>query len=171
MHPAIQVCVRHEGAVVVDRAVGHARGDLPGRPFDRERAVPLTVDTLVNLFSAAEAVTAMLIHKLEEQAVLDLDDPVAEHIRGFERHGKAGITIRHVLTHRAAIAPMPAEAFDPDVLADHDEVEEIVRDLRPWADPDRDIVVAPLTTGKPVIGSHLPALVRLMGSIYEVFPE
>jgi CubicO group peptidase (beta-lactamase class C family) len=40
-----------------------------------------------------------------------------------------------------------------------------------WADPDRELVVALLTTGKPVIGNHLPALVRLMGGIYEVFPE
>lgn len=100
-----------------------------------------------------------MIHKLEEQAVLDLDDPVAERIPGFERHGKAGITIRHV-TH-------PSRC----VLADPDEVEEIVCDLRPWTDPDRHIVVALLTTGKPVIGSHLPALVRLMGGIYEVFAE
>ena len=40
-----------------------------------------------------------------------------------------------------------------------------------WADPDRELVVALLPTGKPVIGNHLPALVRLMGGIYEVFPE
>ncbi len=35
-----------------------------------------------------------------------------------------------------------------------------------WADPDQELVVALLTTGKPVFGSHLPALVRLMGGIY-----
>ena len=39
-----------------------------------------------------------------------------------------------------------------------------------WADPDRELVVALLTTGKPVIGGHLPALVRLMGGIYAAVP-
>jgi CubicO group peptidase (beta-lactamase class C family) len=135
MHPAIQVCIRHEGVVVVDRAIGHARGNLPARRFDRERAVPLTVDTPVNLFSAAKAVTAMVIHKLDEQGAIQLDDPVAEYVPGFERHGKHDITIRHVLTHRSAIATMPAEAFDLDLLANHHEVEEMLRDLRPSAEP------------------------------------
>jgi len=135
MHPAIQVCIRHEGEVVVDRAIGHARGNLPGRRFDRTRAVPLTLETPVNLFSAAKAVTAMVIHKLDELGELGLDDPVADHVPGFERHGKDDITIRHVLTHRAGIATLPAESFDLDLLVDHEEVEEILRDLRPSGDP------------------------------------
>jgi hypothetical protein len=29
VHPAIQVCVRRHGAVVVNRAIGHARGNGP----------------------------------------------------------------------------------------------------------------------------------------------
>ena len=135
MHPAIQVCIRHQGEVVVDRAIGHARGNLPGRRFDRGNAVPLTVDTPVNLFSAAKAVTAMVIHKLDEQGALKLDDPIAEHIPGFERHGKGTITIRQVLTHRSAIATLPADAFDLELLTDHREVEAMLCGLRPSGPP------------------------------------
>jgi CubicO group peptidase (beta-lactamase class C family) len=135
MHPAIQVCIRHRDSVVVDRAIGHARGNLPGRRFDRGSAVPLTVDTPVNLFSAAKAVTAMTIHKLDELGALNLDDPVAEHVPGFERHGKGAITIRQVLTHQAAIATLPAQAFDLDLLTDHRAVEEMLCGLRPSAEP------------------------------------
>ena len=135
MHPAIQVCIRHGGDVVVDRAIGHAHGNLPGRRVDREAVVPMTVGTPVNLFSAAKAITGMVMHKLEEQGALALDDRVAEHLPGFERHDKADITIRHVLTHRAGIPTMPAEAFDLDLLADHDQVEELLRDLRPSHPP------------------------------------
>ena len=29
VHPAVQVCVRREGAVILDRAIGHARGNGP----------------------------------------------------------------------------------------------------------------------------------------------
>ncbi len=135
MHPGIQVCVRHEGEVVLDRSIGHATGIMPGRRFDPDRAVPLTLDTPVNLFSAAKAVTGVVMHKLEEDGVLSLDDRVADHIPGFERHGKGDITIRHVITHHAHIAKMPAEAFDLDLLADPDEVERILCDLHPTAVP------------------------------------
>ncbi len=125
MHPGIQVCIRHEGAVVLDRSIGQARGVSPGQRFDRNRAVPLTLDTPINLFSAAKGVTGMAMHKLEEPGALRLDDAVAEHVPGFEQHGKERITIRHVLTHRAGIAAIPAEAFDLDVLGDPEELEQI----------------------------------------------
>ncbi|MGB8858239.1 MAG: serine hydrolase domain-containing protein [Ilumatobacteraceae bacterium] len=135
MHPGIQICIRHDGDVVLDRAIGHAQGVLPGQRFDRDRAVPLTLETPVNLFSAAKAVTGMVMHKLEEVGALQLDDEVAKHLPGFEQHGKDRITIRHVLTHRAGIAAMPSEAFDLDLLSDPDEVERIVCGLRPTTLP------------------------------------
>jgi CubicO group peptidase (beta-lactamase class C family) len=131
MHPGIQICIRHQGEVVLDRAIGHARGVVPGRRFDPERTVPLTLDTPVNLFSAAKAVTGMVMHKLEELGALELDDEVAKHLPGFERHGKDRITIRHVLTHRAGIASMPSADFDLDRLSDPNEIERIVCGLRP----------------------------------------
>lgn len=131
MHPGIQICIRHHCDVVLDRAIGHARGVVPGKRFDPERAVPLTLDTPINLFSAAKAVTGMVMHKLEEMGALDLDDEVAKHLPGFEQHGKDRITIRHVLTHRAGIASMPAADFDLDRLSDPDEIERIVCGLRP----------------------------------------
>ena len=40
-----------------------------------------------------------------------------------------------------------------------------------WADRDRDLVVAMLTTGKPVIGPHLLPLVKLLTGINEAVPE
>ena len=134
MHPAIQVCIRHEGNVVVDRSIGYARGNLPGRAIDPDHLVPMSVDTPVNLFSAAKAVTAMVIHKLVEMGAFGLDDPIADHIPGFGRHGKGDITVRHVLGHTAGIATLPEEAFDLDLLTDHSKIEEIVCDLRPSAD-------------------------------------
>ena len=70
MHPGIQICIRHGGDVVLDRAIGHARGVRPGQRFDPSRAIPLTLETPVNLFSAAKAVTGMVMHKLEEIGAL-----------------------------------------------------------------------------------------------------
>ena len=130
-HPAIQVCIRHRGEVVLDRSIGYARGVSPGREIDELDAVPVDLDTPINLFSAGKAVTTMVMHKLEEQGLLGLDDPVAEHVAGFARHGKERITIRQVLTHRAGIPSLPSHAFDLDILADPDRVADLVCDLKP----------------------------------------
>lgn len=136
MHPGIQVCIRHRGEVVLDRAIGHARGNRPGRRLDPELAAPMTGDTPVNLFSAAKAVTAMTVLKLEEQGVLSLDDTVGRHVPEFARHGKESITIRHLLTHRAGVPSLPPEAFDLELLADHERILEHLCDLRPSGGPD-----------------------------------
>jgi len=134
VHPGIQLCIRHEGRVVLDRAIGHARGVAPGHAPQRD-AVTMRTDTPVNLFSAAKAVTAMVMHKLEGDGVLALDQPVAAYLPGFERHGKGSITLHQVLTHRAGIPVMPPEALDLDVLDDPAAVREFVLDLRPVGKP------------------------------------
>lgn len=130
VHPAIQLCIRHRGEVVLDRAIGYARGVYPGRPIDPERAVPVTPDSPINLFSAGKAITAMLMHLLEERGLVDLDEPVATYLPEFAAHGKQHITLRQVLTHRAGIPALPPEAFDLDLLSDHDQVEAMVCDLK-----------------------------------------
>lgn len=133
MYPGIQVCIRHRGEVVVHRALGHARGVGPYERVDPERAVPLTLDTPVNLFSASKAVSAMAVHKLEEQEVLSIDDRVADHVPEFARHGKGEITLRQILCHRAGIPSVPGSMFDLDLLADPERMDAIVCDLRPTA--------------------------------------
>ena len=44
MHPAIQVCVRHRGEVVLNRAIGHGWGNGPNDAPDAEK-VPVTTET------------------------------------------------------------------------------------------------------------------------------
>lgn len=133
VHPGIQVCIRHRGEVVLDRALGHARGNLPGPRRGEEVLVPMDIDTPINLFSAAKAISAMVVHKLEEQGLLSLDDAVADHVPGFERHGKGEITIRHVLSHRSGLPHLPPEAFDLDLLVDPDRIEALICEAEPFA--------------------------------------
>ena len=128
MHPGIQICIRNQGSVVLERSLGHARGNLPGELTSGE-AVPLRNDTPVNLFSAAKAVSAMAMHKLEELGELALDDPVAGYIPGFDLHGKGAITVGHVLSHRSGLPSLPAAAFDLDLLVDPDRIEAVLCEL------------------------------------------
>lgn len=69
MHPALQLCVRRENEIVMNRAIGYATGNGPDdSPSHPKRKVGL--DTPINIFSASKAVTAMLVHKLAWEGVL-----------------------------------------------------------------------------------------------------
>src|SRR5919197_327077 len=61
VHPAIALCLRREGTVVLDRAIGHAEGNGPDDPEDAPR-VPAAPDTPFVIFSASKAVTAIVAH-------------------------------------------------------------------------------------------------------------
>jgi len=133
-HPAIQCCVRLGGGVVLNRSLGLVSG-RPYRPGEIDPEDVMGLDTPVNLFSASKAITAMLVHKLDEENVLRLDDRVADYIPEFARHGKGEITVRHVLAHRAGLSKLPPEAMDLDLLAQPERILEVLCDARPESSP------------------------------------
>jgi len=134
VHPALQVCVRRNGAVILDRAIGHARGNGPGDGAEIEK-VPVSTETPFCVYSTSKAITAFLIHKLCENGRLHLEDPIAEHIPGYERHGKGDITIAHVLAHRAGVPNLPREALQLENIDDRDYLLEVLCDARPLTRP------------------------------------
>lgn len=134
LHPALSICVRYRGAIVLDRAIGHARGNGPTDPAGTA-LVAATPNTLFNFFSGSKAVSAMLIHHLAERGLVHIDEPVATFVPEFARHGKGRITLRDVLSHRAGIPATPTEAIDLDLLADDAAVLEAVCELRPESAP------------------------------------
>ena len=69
VHPAVQVCVRREGAVVLNRAIGHARGNGPGDPDDGEQELA-TPGTPFVIYSGSKAITAVVVHLLSERGAL-----------------------------------------------------------------------------------------------------
>jgi CubicO group peptidase (beta-lactamase class C family) len=146
LYPAVAFCLRRHGRVVIDRAIGHARGNAPGDTPDGA-LVPATPRTLFNIFSASKAVTAMVIHLLDDRGVLHLDDAVAEYIPEFGTHGKEWITIRHVLTHRAGIPTIAGVDVDLNLLADWERIVQILCDAEPTWPPGRRLAYHALTGG------------------------
>src|SRR5579884_1380267 len=131
VHPAVQVCVRRHGVVVLDRAIGHARGNGPD---DREQTekVLATPETPFLIYSGSKAVTAFVVHLLADRGVLSLEQPVADYVPEYGDGGKAEVTIGHVLAHRAGVPTLPREAYDLDRLR------------------DRDFILASLSAAKPL---------------------
>ncbi|HEU4361158.1 MAG TPA: lipase LipE [Mycobacterium sp.] len=105
MHPAIQLCLRHNGNVILNRAIGHGWGNAPTDPPDAEK-IPVTPQTPFCVYSAAKAITVTVMHLLAERGVFALDDRVCRYLPGYTSHGKDRTTIRHVLTHSAGV-PFP----------------------------------------------------------------
>lgn len=120
--PAITFCLRRQGKIVFNRAIGHARGNGPEDTPDTPKQLA-TPDTPVCLFSASKVVTAMLIHKLDEDGLIDLLDPVSHYIPEYGVNGKRNATIYHLLAHRGGIPRLDGD-FDPELLYDVDAIVE-----------------------------------------------
>ena len=136
VHPGLQLCLRRDGKVVLDRAIGHARGNGPDDDGAAEK-VPMTPGTPACIFSASKAVTAMVIHLLDERGLLHIGDRVSEYIPEYAQNGKEGTTIAHVLAHRAGVASMPKEAKDLDSLTDPDRILQLICEGKPSIRPGR----------------------------------
>ncbi|MFT3663126.1 MAG: serine hydrolase [Gordonia sp. (in: high G+C Gram-positive bacteria)] len=112
--PGIGVCLRVDGEVILDRAIGHARGVVvraadgapPAGSGSGEALEPFRTDTPVCVFSSAKAMASTVLHMLIERGDLRLSDRVDDLIPGYGAHGKSRTTIDHVLTHRAGV-PIP----------------------------------------------------------------
>jgi CubicO group peptidase (beta-lactamase class C family) len=146
LFPAIALCVQRRGERLLHRAIGHLRGNGPGEAPGAER-VPVRLDTPFVLYSASKAITAMVIHKLDERRVLHLEDRVADWIPEFAGDHRQWITIRHVLSHRAGLPNLPAEAMDPKLLEQPGRVIEILCRQKPAFRPGRTLAYHAITGG------------------------
>jgi CubicO group peptidase (beta-lactamase class C family) len=124
VHPAITLCLRRRGKVVLNRAIGHARGNGPDDSPEALKT-PIMPQTPVCQFSASKAVTALLIHLLAEKGAIHLTDPVSHYIPEFGACGKSDITIFQVLSHRSGF-PVAPKGADPDLLFDFDGVVQMI---------------------------------------------
>ena len=96
--PGAVVLVGVGDRTVYQKAIGH-RAIMPSPE-------PMTLDTIFDLASLTKAVaTTTSVMILVEEGKVRLNDRVATFIPGFERYGKADITIRHLLTHVSGLRP------------------------------------------------------------------
>lgn len=167
VHPGLSLCVRREGRVVLDRAIGHARGNGPDDAEDAPKS-PMTPETPACIFSASKAITAMVVHKLDERGLLHIGDRVSDYIPEYAQKGKEGTTIAHLLAHRAGIASMPKETQDLDVLIDFERVVRLICEAKPAIRPGR-LLAYHAVSGGFILGEIVRRVTG--GSIREVLAE
>jgi CubicO group peptidase (beta-lactamase class C family) len=145
LNPAVSLTIRRHGALVLDRSIGHARGNAPGDPIDGPK-VRATPDTPICIFSASKAITAVIIHLLDDRGLLHVDDRVSEYIPEFAANGKEWVTLRHVLTHRAGLPSLRAED-GLGLLAHPDAIVRMLCDTAPESAPGRRLAYHAITGG------------------------
>ncbi len=129
VHPAITACIRHQGKVLMSRSIGHVRGNGPEDGPDSEKILA-TPDTPMCLYSTSKGITALLMHMLQEDGLINVCDPVAFYAPEFARKGKDNITIHQILAHRGGIPGLPKD-IAIEVLWDEDQTWELLCDAEP----------------------------------------
>ncbi|MBS3804872.1 MAG: beta-lactamase family protein [Oleiphilaceae bacterium] len=162
-HPGIQLSVRHRGVSVLNRAIGHASGNGPRAPAAANK-VAMTPETPVCYFSASKAVTALLIHILAEDGLVNLLDPIAYYFPEFAQRGKGSINIYQILSHRGGIPAIPKET-SIDVLWDKEEVWRLLCEAEPVAVDGSKLAYHAITGGYVL----QRVLEKVTGNTIEVF--
>jgi CubicO group peptidase (beta-lactamase class C family) len=119
---------------VLDRAIGHARGNGPEDTRDTPKTL-VTPETPFCVFSTAKGITALVVHMLSERGVLDIDDLVTDYIPEYGQEGKGATTIAHVLSHRAAVPWLPRGLAELDGFTDMDLAVQAISASKPFVRP------------------------------------
>lgn len=88
------VCATVEGETVVDLWGGSA-DPASGRPWAQ--------DTIGNVWSCTKGAVSVCAHMLASRGDLDLNAPVSAYWPEFEKNGKDGVLVRHLLNHQAGL--------------------------------------------------------------------
>jgi CubicO group peptidase (beta-lactamase class C family) len=121
------------GASVAVYHRGRPVAELWGGVSDSHTGAAWRDTTLMTYFSCTKGMTVTLVHMLIEQGALDPDQPVARYWPEFAAGGKAAITVRMVLAHRAGLVDVPGRFTLAEVLA-AEPVVAALAGMRPdWA--------------------------------------
>jgi CubicO group peptidase (beta-lactamase class C family) len=129
-------CAVHDGhGFVVDLWGGSARADRPW-----------SSDTICLAYSVTKGLVTVLLARLVEEGLLDLDQRVAAYWPEFGAAGKGATTVRMVLSHRAGL-PVIEPGLDRAALMVPGAAAERLAEQSPAWDPGTSFSYHALTWG------------------------
>lgn len=128
--PGAVVLVGRGDRIVYTKAIGN-RAIVP----TVERMTPDTIFDVASLTKGVATATSIMI--LLEDGRIRLNDRVSTFIRGFERYGKADVTVRHLLTHVSGLRP---DVDLADAWTGYDEAIALAVEEVPLAPPGERFV-------------------------------
>ena len=122
------------GASLAVNIDGEMVVDLWGGWADEARTVPWTENTITNVFSTTKTMTSLAALVLVDRGELDLDATVAKYWPEFAARGKAGIKVRHLLSHTSGVSGWEQPITLED-LYDWDKSTALLAAQAPWWEP------------------------------------
>ena len=123
------------GAAVAVAVDGELVVDLWGGFQDAAKTTPWTRDTIVNVWSIGKAITAICLLQLVDRGQVELDAPVARYWPEFANAGKAGVTVRTLMAHKAGLQAV-AKPLPPGYnLTNWEGMCDALAAQEPWWDP------------------------------------
>jgi CubicO group peptidase (beta-lactamase class C family) len=116
--------------IIVDGQVVYARGH---GLRDRDKALPVTPQTLFAIGSASKAFTVFALGTLVDQGKVDWDAPVANYLPGFRMYdpdATAHLSVRDLVTHRSGL-PRHDLVWYNNTTVSRDELVRRLRYLPP----------------------------------------
>lgn len=131
--------VREEFAAFIAEEGGEPGAQLAAflngrRVVDLWAGEGVTGDSLTGVYSSAKGAAYLLIALLVQEGALDVDRAVDHYWPEFAAEGKAGITLRGLLTHRAGLVGVDG-GFTRDELADDRLIAGRMAGQRPFWKP------------------------------------
>jgi CubicO group peptidase (beta-lactamase class C family) len=150
-------------SVVVD---GETVVDLWDGWADADRTRSWEKDTIANVFSCGKGVTAVAVHMLVEDGLLDYDTPIAAYWPEYAANGKEKTTVRHVLTHQAGLPQLRTD-LGPGGAWDSVKVAQAIAGATPMWEPGSGHAYHAVTYGhildelvRRVSGQRLAEVIR-----------
>ena len=131
------VTVFHRGEPVIDLWGGRRTDE--GAPWER--------DSLAMCFSTTKGVASFALHVLADRGLVDYDAPVATYWPEFAQNGKAGVTVRHVLSHSAGLHRLRSVIDSAHHMLDWEHMVEALAREAPAYEPGTKAGYHALTYG------------------------
>lgn len=147
---SFQAAAFHDGAAVLD---------VWGGPHLGEHSVTVP-------FSVTKNTIGLSIGLLHERGVLDLDAPVAHYWPEFAQKGKAGATVRQLLSHQVGL-PQAEPPLTVSELLDHHAAAERLAATTPFWHPGTAFGYHALTIGNLASELVFRATGSTLGEFYE----
>jgi CubicO group peptidase (beta-lactamase class C family) len=119
------------GASLAVNIDGEMVVDVWGGWADEARTVPWTENTITCVFSTTKTMTSLAALVLVDRGELDLEANVAAYWPEFAARGKAGIKVRHLLSHTSGVSGWDQPVTVED-LYDWDKSTAMLAAQAPW---------------------------------------
>lgn len=130
LYPAMSLSIRKNNELLLNRVVGHSKGNGPKESEQEAEKETIALDTPICLFSASKCITAVLMHWLIDQGLCRFESCIGDYLPDFSHSAIGKVTVSQLLDHRAGIPAFP-EDVGLEALFDSKRLLRVLSQMQP----------------------------------------